>query len=286
MIKFKKIWIIMVAILILAGILTTAILIIHKKSSEITFVYNEEDVVGNSPGNLYNRGLICENNGVVYFANPYDSYYLYSMNADESNMVKLINESVNYINAAGDYLYFITTSSKSANAFGAIIDVKGLYRSDLNGNNLFAYSENPSGMIKLYGNSLYYQSYSEDIGMKLRSVSIDGTEDILRSNLPLYPASILNNTLYFSDPLNNHYLYQNKLDDNVTSTLLETESYNPIIDHNKIYFMNVSDNYTLYSYDLLEKTYEKITTESVDCYNIDDTYLYIQIRDNLSLIHI
>ena len=50
---------------------------------------NDENTVGNTPGNLNNGGYFCESDGRVYFANAYDGYALYSMNSDESDLRKL-----------------------------------------------------------------------------------------------------------------------------------------------------------------------------------------------------
>ena len=43
-----------------------------------------EGTLGNTAGNLNNRGLFCEYNGKVYFSNAYDDGTLYSMNPDET----------------------------------------------------------------------------------------------------------------------------------------------------------------------------------------------------------
>ena len=39
---------------------------------------NQGFVNGNTAGNLYNGGLFCEYNGVIYFSNPNDNGRLYS----------------------------------------------------------------------------------------------------------------------------------------------------------------------------------------------------------------
>ena len=66
---------------------------------------NVGTVVGNTAGNLYNKGLFCELDGTVYFANAYDGYALYSMNSDETNLKKLKSSVSSYLNADDNYLY-------------------------------------------------------------------------------------------------------------------------------------------------------------------------------------
>ena len=67
---------------------------------------NDENTVGNTPGNLNNGGYFCESDGRVYFANAYDGYALYSMNSDESDLRKLGEGSYSFLNVGGDYLYY------------------------------------------------------------------------------------------------------------------------------------------------------------------------------------
>ena len=68
---------------------------------------NSGYVNGNSAGNLYNGGLFCESNGTVFFSNPSDNHRLYSMNPDGSDMKKLSDDTVSYINADDHYVYYV-----------------------------------------------------------------------------------------------------------------------------------------------------------------------------------
>ncbi len=70
--KTKNILIISITFVILAAIFVIMIL-----GNRIPM--NEDSAVGNTPGNLNNGGYFCEADGVVYFANAYDNYALYSM---------------------------------------------------------------------------------------------------------------------------------------------------------------------------------------------------------------
>ena len=91
----KKISIIIAVIVIIALIAAAAIF--HYLSNRTHF--NEGYVNGNTAGNLYNGGLFCEYDGTVYFSNPSDGGKLYSMSPDGSNLAKLCDDTVSYINA-------------------------------------------------------------------------------------------------------------------------------------------------------------------------------------------
>ena len=50
--------------ILVAGVITYSVI----KSRSIAV---PDGVIGNTAGNLLNKGLFCESDGVVYFANPY-----------------------------------------------------------------------------------------------------------------------------------------------------------------------------------------------------------------------
>ena len=79
--------------------------------------YNESYVNGNTAGNLYNAGLFCESNGTVFFANPDDKYRLYSMDLDGSNLAKLSDDTVMYINADSYYVYYVRNDEHNSTHF-------------------------------------------------------------------------------------------------------------------------------------------------------------------------
>ena len=97
--KLKAFLVIFILIVIMGGGLTLTMIL--NKIPE-----NPAGTVGNTGGNLYNDGLFCENEGQVFFANPYDENTLYVMNPDETENKKLTTVSVKSINAAGKYVYY------------------------------------------------------------------------------------------------------------------------------------------------------------------------------------
>ena len=90
---------------------------------------NDENTVGNTPGNLNNGGYFCESDGRVYFANAYDGYALYSMNSDESDLRKLGEGSYSFLNVGGDYLYYSMIGNSDDYELGFIGTPYGVYRS-------------------------------------------------------------------------------------------------------------------------------------------------------------
>ncbi|MDD7636062.1 MAG: DUF5050 domain-containing protein, partial [Clostridiales bacterium] len=60
--------------------------------------FNDDYVNGNTAGNLYNEGLVCEYGDMIYFANPSDGDKLYCMNTDGTNLTKICDDVVSFIN--------------------------------------------------------------------------------------------------------------------------------------------------------------------------------------------
>ena len=90
----KKIWKWLLFVLVI--LLAAGCVFLYRYINRIR--YNDGYVNGNTAGNLYNEGYFCEKDGIVYFANPADNYCLYSMNPDGTNIKKLEDQSVSYIN--------------------------------------------------------------------------------------------------------------------------------------------------------------------------------------------
>jgi len=117
-----------VAVIALAGGLTFSYF-------STRFKYNSKTAVGNTAGNLNNKGRFCEYDGKIYFANPYDDGHLYVMNSDCSNARALNTDSVYYINVCGNYIYYVRNNLSSAKENSFTGQMFGVYRTDLDGQN-------------------------------------------------------------------------------------------------------------------------------------------------------
>ena len=122
--------------------------------------YNDDSYLGNTSGNLMNKGLFAEHNGKIYFSNPYDGDKLYSMNSDCTNIKKLSDDSVSYINVTDNYIFYVRNNFDKDNA-GMIFrgQLYGVIRSKLNGKNAKALTVDVISTMALIGNRVYYGSY-------------------------------------------------------------------------------------------------------------------------------
>lgn len=237
---------------------------------------NDAAATGNTGGNLLNGGYFCEDEGIVYFSNPYDNGFLYSMNDDGTDVKRLTRTSVNYINAAGDYLYYYQNDKSNANSGWGGRRTLGIYRSDKKGKSTSCIKRTVCGVISLAGNHLYFQNYNNDEGMTLYKASLDGKEKVQVADDIIDPSCVVNGFIYYSGIEGDHNLYCLDTATDSIETLWETRIWNPIVSGDTVYYMNVADNYCLYRRSLSSDTEEKLTEDRVDTYNLTADHIYYQ----------
>lgn len=239
---------------------------------------NEADAVGNSPGNLNNGGYFCESDGRVYFANAYDNNSLYSMNPDETDMVKLSGNSVSSINAAGNYLYYYMTSDAgSGSGLGYMGQSAGIYRSTKKGKSTAGLGRCNIVSMQLCGNYLYYETYSSQNGTSLDKIRIDKTDQQTVAKEIINPNCFANGRIYYNGTSEDHYLYALDVRTDRSSIVWTGNLWNPIVQGNYVYYMDISENYRLCRYNLIDQVVEILTNDRIDMFNVYDGYIYYQV---------
>ncbi len=243
---------------------------------------NDISVTGNTAGNLNNGGLFCELDGKVYFSNAYDNGCLYSMNADETQLVKLSTSGVSSINAAGNHLYYFMDSGSGGEGLGYIIRTFGIYRSQTDGKNTECLVKDGCITMQLAGDYLYYQRYNNKDYTKFHKVKTDKSEDIRVSDEIINPAACHNGIIYFNGQGRDHYLYALDTRTDTITTVYEGNLWYPVYHDNYIYYMDVSENYRICRYSLSEHVVEVLTNDRVDSFNVGNNYIYYQKSDSTS----
>lgn len=279
----KKILPVIIALLVIATLITATIFI--TKSRQIP--ENAPETIGNSSGNLNNEGLFCEQDGVIYFANTNDNHYLYRMNSDGTDLQRIIDVPVAYINAAGDYIYFYYVDQGDAKFMGFTGNMRGIYRIDKKGkDDLTCLHRCTSGIVSLLGNKLYYQHYDNTEGMTLYASSLDGKDKGQLVKEIINPACILYGNIYYPDQTNLFMLNEYRPGSTVTNKYLDIQMYNPTACGDYIYYMSVNDNYCLYRYNLFDRSITKITAERIDTFNVYGDMIFYQRNENPALIRV
>ena len=277
----KRVLTISIAVLVIA-ILVGAV-ILSQYMSRIPD--NPPGTVGNTSGNLNNKGLFCENDGYIYFANLNDSHCLYRMNIDGSDPVKLIDVPVSYINSAGDYLYFYFDDPGGTKFMGVSGRMSGIFRLKKGEQDFVCLDKCTSGVLNLIGSTLYYEHYDNTNGMQLYSSTLDGKEKGLCVPEIINPACVVGGNIYYNEQ-DSMKLKLYRPGDKEGRLFMDYAVYNPVASGNNLYFMNMNDNYCLYRYSLSDGELTKITDERVDTFNVYDGVIFYQRNQNPALIRV
>ena len=270
----KKVFIILL-------ILTMAIVVGLKLYSFNRTYYNKEHVVGNTAGNIYNGGLFCEQDGWIYFSNDNDDGSLYVMKNDTTSIKKLHNDKAAYINVDENYVYYVRANNTRKNNEGGVFMFQnvGVYRINQNGTNIQLISDQPGNYLTLNGNNLYFQNYDVVNGIQLYRYRIDGTMKQLLSKDAIIPASIVDNKLYYTGFKQDLSIHSMDLTDFSTKTLFEGKYTMPIVFGDYIYYLSMSDKYTLHRMKLDGSDKMELVNERCSTYNITNNgkYLFYQV---------
>lgn len=272
----KKAIIIILSVLIVGGLFGYTYL-----NSRI--VYNKEFTQGNTSGNLLNGGLFCEDGNKIYFSNPNDDGNLYVMNSDCTNFQKINDDKAAYINSAGKYLYYCRKNNEKQSTAGSIFVFSnvGVYRLDKKNGKLGKLYAKSAEMVNLSGNYIYYQHYTDPIGLELYQVKIDGREEKCLLNYPVVPSAIMNDTLYYTNTEDNHNLYSMNLRTTASDLVYEGNCTSSVIQDEYLYFLDMDRNYALTRTGLDGSDPVTLVNDRVFTYNISPSgkYIYYQVDD-------
>ncbi|MCR4842561.1 MAG: DUF5050 domain-containing protein [Eubacterium sp.] len=257
------------------GVKTVRKLFIAQNTQESTLVQS-----GNLGGNLYNGGSFCEKNGLVYFANPNDSYKLYSMTVFGSEQTKLCDDSVAYINVDDNYIYYTRRAGAQSDSED-FMGLSSLYqyalcRVDLDGKNVVVLDNDPCMYACLVDNNIYYMHYDDDNASRVYRIGIDGTNRQVVSEGQSFTCSAFNGVLYYNGTLNDHNLYAlDNATDQVTS-LYAGNAWQPTYSDGYLYFLNLNDDYSICKINLTTYEAQTIVTDSVENFNVYGGTIYYQ----------
>ncbi|MBR5407872.1 MAG: DUF5050 domain-containing protein [Lachnospiraceae bacterium] len=238
---------------------------------------NPLGTLGNTGGNINNGGLFCQDGNTVYFSNPLDHGYIYSMDLDGSNQQFVMNVPAKYINSAGKYIYYNQVDGDTDMVLGFTAEVHGIYAYKKNSRNKTrGYDRTVAGQTILIDNYIYYQHYDNENGMTLYRTSLNGDDKGEVLHEIVNPCCVIGGNIFYPDQ-NNSFLL-NMFD---TSTLrsnlfLNERMYNPVYADGYIYYIGIGDNYPLCRFNLSDKSVEKLTSDRVDCFNILGDVIFYQ----------
>lgn len=243
--------------------------------------YDDPSTTGNTSMNLLNGGLFATAGDSIYFANPYDDNSLYSMDMNFGHVKKIYNDYASYINAAGDYIFYTRRNDKKGNKGNALLSLSntGLYRIKTNGNGLDQLYREPTQVLNLFGNSIYYQHYDEKQGLQLYKIDIDGKNDTMLLDEGVSPTVIVDDMIYYTGYDEDHNIHALSINGGSASVICQGNFTNLSYSNGKLYCMDMENNYTLCSLELDGSNLTHLTQERIATYNVsqDGETIYYQI---------
>lgn len=272
-------------LLIIGGIFLALIAIVLLISINFSLKKVPDDTIGNTAGNLNNNGLFCEYNGKVYFSNAYDHGTLYVMNPDETEVKKLSDSVVKYINASDSYLVYYQEAVASEDDLSTIVQNNGIFRTDLNGKNADCIDDCVCTGLVLVGNQVYYQHYDNNKYTSLYKADLSGKNRQEVEDAIINPHGVSNGMIYFNGTEEDHHLYALNTKTDVINTIWTGNIWNPVVSGNYVYYMDLSNHYGLSRYSLTNNEVERLTNDRVDFFNIAGSMIYYQTagKENLAL---
>ena len=217
--------------------------------------------LGNTNGNIRNRGLAAIQNDWIYFQNDNDKNSLYKMRLDGSDRTKLNDEYSRNINIIGDWIFYINKISASqivkirtdgtdrqivsppdnwVNQF--IISDGGIYyitpgdlyvyRMSLDGNQHGVILLDTVNNFNIEGDVIYYTRWSDS--NKIYSIHKNGSSNTQLNTDRSSAMSVDDNWIYFSADLN---FYKMRIDGTETTKLT----------NDNLISINISDDWIYYT---------------------------------------
>lgn len=245
-----------------------------------------EGTIGNSAGNLNNGGMFCEANGKIFYSNPKDNGYLYSMNLDETNNKKLVPVNTRNILCAGNDIFYtqlkMSSSDKTttggngdAVAFGYSLSAHSMNKCSQEGKNVTSLDHDLTVLAQLVDNTLYCLKTDKN-SITFERHKTDGTKKETLANYIVNPSCAADGRIYYSDSTDSHQLRCLDTATGSVSTIYNGSVWNPCIYEGYIYFMDVDRDYCLSRLRLSDGSFEVLTYERIDCFNVGKGYVYYQ----------
>ncbi len=221
MYKKKYLKIIVMSVVIIFAIISSTIFL---KSKETSSLKQQEYTMGNTSGNIINKGLTAYQNGYIYYSNTSDKKKLYRMKEDGSGKEKISDDSCSYINVIGEWIYY-----RNDDDLGKIYKIKtdGTIRTCLN--------KDDSKFVIAAGDYIYYCNSSND--NQITRIKNDGSDRKVICKDSAEFINVSNGWIYYSNTSQNYSIYRVNINGK-KRTLLSKDS---------CYFLNVSGDWIYYS---------------------------------------
>ncbi len=253
----KKIYLLISTVLVIAAIAFIPAVIYPSADT------GDNDLLGNTAGNLANGGQVCMKDGMIYYTVRKRIFFFLNSffevtGVNGRSTKRLGNYDAGYINVRNEWVYFVDMLKDTG------------YRIKTDGSELAPLTDDKMRYLIAVGNNLYFQNMSD--GGKLYRISGNGNNKVLIS------PDTADNILYkdgFLYYCNDTGLFRINADGTDKKTLCEGKIKSAVIEGDNIYFIDQGDLSSLYSIFLDGSGKKYLDVWYVNCFNVrDDTLAY------------
>lgn len=276
----KAVRTILIIILLFAAIAVLMVLAIRARR----IPPNPPGTIGNTAGNLNNRGYFCEYDGTVYFANAFDGGALYAMAPDEGQIKKLNSTQICNILAGGNYLYYFQLGGSRDGGLSGVRIPRSFSRCDLNGEHVTSLTRDTVVTGQLVGDYLYLLAEG-DGNPFFYKMKIDKSDQASLADYTINPACAAGGAIYYNGTQGDHHLYALNTSNDTFREVWNGNLWYPVLDGDYVYYMDLDNNYRICRYSMSRDVVEVLTNDRADCFNVGNGYVYYQKNgDNPQLI--
>lgn len=238
---------------------------------------NQGDVRGNTGSNLYNNGIICARDDLLYFANPDDGFRLYVSDRNGENLKKLSDDVASFINVDENYVYYTRNNASDDSQFSFLhIDTNSLCRIKRTGGKVKILDHDPDLYASVVGNYIYFLHYNQAEATTLYRTGIDGKGTEQVDKAALYAVESNGSSLYYSGVSTDFYIYRLHAETKTRALVAPVDSYHVVVENGYAYYMDPMHNYRLMRINLADQSTEMLVSDRVDTFLVDGTTLIYQ----------
>ncbi len=244
------------------------------------FRYHEAGAVGNTTGNLYNDGLFCEYKGYVYFANPQDEYSLYRMKSDGTEVEKLHDNTVSYIQVVNDYIYYARRNEVDRNTIFRNM-MYGIYRLEIGDTSPEQLYNGILENMVICGNYIYFSAYDDINLTQLKCIKVDGEGLKTISDLDYRPIAVVGETYYFPNVEDNgNLMYIDAGSDEINKSS-DGNFYMPIFTDGFLFYIDLDNDMKLTRVSLKTNEFKVLDEGRCINFNVDENnnLVYYQLEN-------
>lgn len=263
------------------------------------------NTIGNTSSNCLNGGMAAVQGEWIFYSEASDQNCLYKMRTNGSDMQKISNEPVGYINVVGEKVYAQARNNtfnvlcysavtgeliQNYFAFSYYLSVTDQYMVSADNTehaNLYLYrfsdgyqkvllSDNSASQISMVGDRIYYRNSNDN--NCLYSMDTNGGQIRKEISQSILSYNISNSVIYYvaEDGL----LYSNQQESPILSDSVSCFNCSG----NWIYYGNQSDRNCLYVVDLSQGSKQKLTDSPIEQVCVTGDWVFYQSNGNIFVI--